>query len=136
MQEPIVTYRQASILKELGFDLKTKHYYNILDETLYLAENEEMLPCDFNATDIYISAPSISLTLAWLRIEQKMACGVFPAASENKKNTIGYNWRYYMKDEDDFSVCYESNTLNPFPNYQLAESDLLSKVLESLTKRN
>lgn len=136
MQEPIVTYRQAHMLKELGFNEKTTHFYDIIDETLYLCHNQKLDEGNFNEKEMYVSAPNISLALAWIRIQKKVPCGAFPFQSNANLSVVSYNWRYYAKDEEDFSICHESNELSPFPTYALAESDLLAKVLEYLVNKS
>lgn len=129
MQEPIVTYKQAVMLKELDFDQKVTHFYDIIDQNLYLCFNQKLDISDFNKEEVSISAPSVSLALEWVRIVKKIPCGVYPYIEEIGQFDVGYNWRYYGKDEDDSAICFESNSLDPFPIYTIAESDLLTKVL-------
>lgn len=132
MQEPIVSYQQASDLKELGFDQKVIHYYDILDQMLYLSYNDNQGASNYNVKETLISAPSVSIALEWLREEMSIHCGAYPD-TDGKSFKLGYRWRYYASKGDDEAPAIESSPLNLYKEHKFAESDMLSDILEYIT---
>lgn len=62
--EKIVTEQVAFLLKDLGFDLETNHYYYVSDEGLTLSKKAEL--GNWNFYDTLYSAPSINDVNDWL----------------------------------------------------------------------
>ncbi|NDW08098.1 hypothetical protein [Dysgonomonas sp. 520] len=129
MQEPIVTFKQAAQLKELGFNAKVTHFYDVLDQMLYLSFVQKRSPGNFNEEETLISAPTTSLALDWIRNSLKIYCGVYPVA-DSRSFSLGYRWKYYtIKGEDD-PVAHESSPVSLYQTFALAEAELLTFVLE------
>lgn len=65
MTEDFVTYEQAVLLKELGFDWKCNHYYHLYDELATLSVISEYE--NSNEFDKNWTAPTLSQAQKWLR---------------------------------------------------------------------
>lgn len=92
-QLSIVTFEQAQVLKKLGFDWTTTTFYNPDDEFQKISPLHYSYGVkDFNAKtenphiDKFISAPTISLTLKWIRDLHNLSGEIFATAS-------GWRWK-------------------------------------------
>ena len=67
--EDYVSFETAKLLKEKGFDVYVKSYYNKAAEF-----NGDMALWNYNITDFRYSAPTLQMAMKWLREVHNLHC--------------------------------------------------------------
>lgn len=116
---PRLTFQQAKLAKEKGFDWPVRAYYTIPNEIL----NENELLANCNATEWWVSAPENALFLQWARKVKGVYGFVVP------------NIDYYDPIpcfEIRFGLFSNLGIGGDFDDYPEAESALIDEILKLL----
>lgn len=115
-QEQLCTYRQASILKHLGFNKPCYRYYI----KKQLSHNIQFR--NHNDTGIATSAPTLTFAAQWLRETMGADLVVSPRFNSKTGERIGYFWRWAQRTDVIDEKTYKS--------HDRALSAGISKILE------
>lgn len=124
MNKEFIPYKQALVLKELGFDEDCLGYFSEKDKYLFITKNTTNLPNGF------IKAPLYQQAFRWCREKYNMLANVYSNASGfsyEYSDTIGGTHRFdsgYEGPND--SGCWDS--------YEEAELECLKKLIEVCKK--
>lgn len=134
--EDYVSYEQAELLKELGFDWECSHgYYRFFDD-----KEPWLNTCGYakNSTDgdlFYCAAPTLSQTQKWLREVKEISVEPF-------SSVVGKEWAYQLyhstKDKFGLSIVVDKKNVKKygFNNYEKALSAGIEKALKLLKEQN
>lgn len=127
MKEDFVTYEQALLLKELGFDKETYTYYNIGDiEIKGLPDRFSDVTFDYyNKFNISLSAPSLAEAHKWIKSK-----GLFIEIRPELIWKEGWEFDIYNIKEDFY---YHPETFK-YITYEEALSDGVSCCIKILDK--
>jgi len=134
----LCSFEQAKKLKEIGFDLNTRHVYTPYTneeqrfwrlEDGYICYREIEKIWNRNSTHQY-SAPTVSDALDWLREEKGIACSVNFVFKYND-TTDNVDVQYFGQVLQTFPQFTDQVT-EDFDTHPLAESALLDAVLTYL----
>lgn len=153
----IVTFEQAKMLRELGFNWECIYWYNENGTKECPIEQGYMeyyyeVDCflnDWNAQkidrDLYgsyppkvsYSAPTVSEALDYLREEKGIECGIFPIMQPVRDGLkmLMYGYRAYDLDKNCKRIHFDLNFATSDYPHPLAESALLTAVLDYLDKK-
>ena len=124
MNKEFVTYEQALVLKELGFDDRTLTLWHLKREELISSPHKGICYGYSNSLDKpWIAAPLYQQVFRWFRVKHKQDSLVVPSGDSTGK-TIGY---YY---EIVFDFSKENIESESFKTYEEAESACLDKLIE------
>ena len=146
----IVTFEQAKMLKELGFDGECLYWYNedgvkecpIEQGYMEYYYDVDCFLNDWNAKkidrDLYgsyppkesYSAPTVSEALDWVREEKGIMCGV-SLDSEWRQ----YKWWHELEKDRIVSHVYYETSINGYDEYPECEDKLLDSVLTYLEQK-
>lgn len=90
--EDYVTYEQAVLLKELGFDWKCYTFYHWDD---WCGLSHSGVSENHNMFEKCISAPTLAQAQKWLMNEKGIAIGIIPSYDIQDDGT--YHWKYWYK---------------------------------------
>lgn len=116
MKENFVTYEQAKLLKESGFNWECNHMVSS--------------PYDSNRVCF---APTLSQAQKWVREVKGVIICIEPRFYKNKRPLVGYDYHLFNKDDGMFSHI-ESETI--YDTYEEALSEAIDKVIEILKQEN
>jgi len=129
MELQIVSFEQAKLLKDLGFDWRVNSLYvlNNSSKEIILQKdrvfNQWNINCSIeNTINTLYSAPTVPLALKWCRDVKEVFCWI------TRENHYCYEGGYSIHTED-----YLSNT-KCSDSYEEAEIALLDEILEILLK--
>lgn len=126
-RESICSYEQSNLLKRLGFDWDCSYlYYNTITGVKLLRSCVQ--PSNHNA-GIYISAPSYSMVLCWLREVHNIVIVVEP---KSRSETIEYSFYFYSTLIGGVTGWSE----NEFKTYEEAEETAIQHALEQIESNN
>lgn len=132
--EDYISFEQAQILKELGFDFDCLCYYNDEGKMILEIVPYGVLIRNHNQCG-KISAPTLSQTAKWLREKKGIAVCV-QSFESNKDPRYGKFWwkEYFLPNCEErgqqWVEWWISGHHPIFPNYEEALSDGISKMLE------
>lgn len=128
-QEDFVTFKQAIILKKIGFDWECmKGYAHYPGESVKTFDaQEENINGQYNKW--CCSAPTLTQTAKWMREERGIDIVISPRFDSNSGERIGYFWRWSQRTDVNMNPkthkSYESalsdaisTILKPFENYE------------------
>lgn len=116
----LVTFEQAMLLKKHGFREKT--FYHFTGENPIV--NIELKDWNEDEYSSWVSRPTISDALDWIREEKGIKCGVYPS-------DLGYKFRYIPFD----TSRIKSISSQSFKSHPIASSALLDSILTYLEKK-
>ena len=116
----MVTFDQAKMLKELGFDVPTKLY---LTEIYHYHSVNKGVTKNHNESECAYSTPDVHVALQWIREKFGVYCGIVP-------DMWTYRGKAIFQGKLNLSCPYEIMTDN-CESYHLAESILLDKLFHS-----
>ncbi|SBV91815.1 hypothetical protein [uncultured Dysgonomonas sp.] len=120
----LVTFEQAKKLKELGFNVPIREYYESSGYLITQNESRFALQIKRNSElPTEYSAPTVSYALDWIREKKEIYCGVYPFM-------CGYNGMAIVQDK--YNPC--TIEVEPLSSHTLASSALLTEILNHLTK--
>lgn len=121
-----VTYEQAMLMKDLGFDWPCDHHYT---HTQTLQDNYPIE--NFNEDNVtYCSAPSLSVAQRWLREVKGIAINVIA------HDGGFYQWEeIYLPDAPEYE-CFFQSDIKQYTTYETALSNALDAVLNLLNNQN
>ena len=134
IMEDYVTYEQAELLKELGFDWDCLHgYYRFFDN-----KEPRLNTCGYAKNSIggdffYCAAPTLSQVQKWFREVKGIIIYPEPRFYKGKKPLLGYNYHLFDKDSGYYSHI-ESETV--YDTYEQACSAGIDKAIELLKEEN
>ena len=122
------TYEQSQALKEIGFDLPVRDYYDdkpILRKTPYEYHYSGI-------GNLYASAPTHAEALEWLREKRKLFGFVLPVNDWN-------SWVIQINAEDTMSLLFVvfdalSDSID-YPTHHQATSALVDKMIEIIKEQ-
>ena len=119
-----VTFEQAKLLKEAGFDWETGHHYSN-DKDYYGIMSGWIELSNHNQFRSRFSAPTVALALKWFRdVKYKnTSCVIF------HRKTCKYKFELYNGTDQVESIA-------AFNSYEKAESALLDELLTLIEKDN
>lgn len=122
-KEDFVSFEQAKVLKELGFDWECNHYYHLYDEmdTLSVLPKFE----NFNKFDKNWSAPTLYQAQKWLYEKFRIWISVDPY-----DNNTGFCFTLYK--EHDIEFYYYGDDKGYCSTHVSALRNGITKVLEYL----
>lgn len=89
--EEFVTYEQAKLLKELGFNWECDHWYHPDDKNRFYESRYD----NHNKFEKPYSAPTYSQVHRWLMDVKRIVIGIIPSYDIQDNGT--YDWRYWYK---------------------------------------
>lgn len=118
--EDYVSFETAKLLKEKGFDEETRGYYPIKgDATGRLMFGSEY---NHNHSQVQISAPTLQMTMKWLREVHGLFIGiVFQLECLSKEDKLFWKWNISDKG-------------NKFALVEFGESDTYEEACEAAIK--
>lgn len=122
-QLQLVTFDQAKKLKEAGFDWPTLHTY-CADGTRAVG----FYASNYNAENVFCSAPYCCLALKWMRDVKGVQCcvnGVIPGCQ-----AVDYEGEYKFN----FETRGQVRSTRQYRTYEQAESALLDELLKLIEK--
>lgn len=133
-KEDFVTYEQAAILKELGFDWECNHYYD--NDFSFQEYTQTYLTNYANWNKQYddfhiISAPTLAQARKWLGEVKDVN---IVANFKFKKGQVKYSW-YIVTDNGDRGIC-DSVENSMYDTYEQALSAGIDRALELLKEEN
>lgn len=152
----IVTFGQAKMLKELGFDEETHKEYRTpvvrvfeSGKAKYIEREPYVYDTGRHASfygdvsyENYISAPTVSEAIDWIREKFNLMCGVYPtmrpSTTIDNPKWAAYKWSImkYERDAETGINEVEYIEINDwFDTHPLANSALLTSVLEYLIEK-
>jgi hypothetical protein len=120
---PRLTFQQAKLAKEKGFDWPVRAYYTIPNEIL----NENELLANCNATEWWVSAPENALFLQWAR-KVKGIDAAFVQTSNWEQRLCPAKFMWIIESRT--HVIYAKG--GDFDDYPEAESFLVDEILKLL----
>lgn len=139
----IITFEQAKILKQLGFDRPTQAYYENCGYLITQNESKYILPFKRNSSLLTeYSAPTVAEALDFIRVDMEIECGVYPNNTLNLKELPngengfdfvfeGYGYIYLDKNDPISEYCNDID----FDSHPIAENMLFSDLLIYLQKK-
>lgn len=124
MTENIVSYEQAQLLQELGFDWDNYYYYySVTKRTIFTSGSQCF---DFSKM---IKAPTMSQALKWLREKKNICISIRP---NDHVNDSGNPEIYYSVDVFDMSQGFLKLLYSDsgFSTYELALEDGVNVALD------
>ena len=125
--EDFVTYDQAKVLKELGFDWKCNHWYHPLEPEKII---ECQTYCNHNSFERPYSAPTLAQAQKWLRETNNVIIEIYCFKCIVKLLV----WNFTIVDNNDKELI-EPEHENPFNTYEQSLSAGIDKALELLKER-
>jgi len=129
-----VTFEQAKKLKEIGFDIECREWYNFnkySDKEDALIHGREFKNWNIldhlNSVVGYASAPTISDALQWIREKKSIPCAVYIG----NDGGIFYRGDFYH-DLENLQLSWTER----FNTHPEAESALLDKILKHLIENH
>ena len=134
IMEDFVTFEQAKALKELGFDWKCNHYYNVITKEFrenynyYSPEDAFENPSSYdnhNNDPHCVSVPTLAQAQKWLREEKQIYLFIDMGVNSNRQ----YYW--YITDSEGNS---RKVSFSPFDSFEEALTSGIDKAIEILTQ--
>lgn len=134
--EDYCDFETAKLLKEKGFDIGVRYYYQKIDDdiTYHIGDFR-----NWNVYDMWYSMPTLQMAMKWLREVHNIVIGVNVLNENNKGNTDYSNpdrWWYFWEFTDTKGVYKEELQPDPLSNeystYEEAAEAAIKYCLEKL----
>ena len=123
MNEPLINLETAMMLKSAGFDWKTFHYACLTTEKVW-EDCFDWYECSYNNQSNYLSRPSVSQAIRWLREVHKAYIVVEPV------------WNGKTRFESRIiTPLFDIITVGTFDTYDQAESVALTEALKIINEK-
>lgn len=130
IEESYVTFDTAKLLKEAGFDVPCKSYYELEDGEEVIKDS--ISPYDYSGFgDTICSCPTLALAAKWLRGKYRFHVYCLQTNLPlTEPKTDKWEWGYIIAriDDPNEEAAYDMN----FPNYEAALEAGIVKCLEFL----
>lgn len=128
MHEDYVSFEQAKVLKELGFDWECNHWYHPLEPDKII---ECQTYCNHNSFERPYSAPTLAQAQKWLR--EVKGITILVNISTNKETYITKKVFYFKWFNGEFIFCGVPKY--HYATYEEALSAGIDKMLEILKEK-
>lgn len=137
--ESYVSFAVAKLLKELGFDLKCRCYYETSGKLRgknsgnFYDHNSPLLWQNNGDTDTQLySAPTLEVAQRWLREVKNCYVGVEVFVHNLDKNNIyyTYNWIVYLDGDR-----YSGSDIDTTRYYEVSQESGIKKALELILEK-
>ena len=135
IEEDYVSFETAKLLKEKGFDIGVRYYYQKIDDDITYNIGDFR---NWNLHDIWYSMPTLQMAMKWLREVHKLViCAEI--GNENDKGNTDYSnpdrwyWFFDITNEKGVVIDTESDyVLNEYFSYEQACEAAIKYCLENL----
>lgn len=124
--EDYVSFETANLLKEKGFNEKTHRCYNLCTKEHELSDIDDIALNNWELADDGVSAPTLQMTMKWLREVHKLFIDIFPW---DKPNNFLYN---IYKIHDTCLEVVDNEEIFHYNTYEEAAEAVIKHCLENL----
>ena len=128
--EDYVSFETAKLLKENGFDVYVRSFYDADD--MPAQHNEALWDWNLNKENYRFSAPTLQMAMKWLREVHRIIIVIQPLSFNGAKDFLCDNWVYSMWLGVNLKIGESLKNQNTSSTYEEACEAAIKYCLENL----